>query len=173
MLSAGTALQKFGVGRTAENGEGEAMKLGEIVQRRRWAQSRRKLRRHSCRFEATGEWLWSVSESFARHASGGLTNAVNMDTGYVNYLSVKTKSWMCCAGRGRRWGGRAVCGGRVYRRAGSEAVSLYRKTKWTRLSRTAEIPICFQTSRLHGKSSAGKKGRFMWLRVRLFARAGV
>jgi 4-hydroxy-tetrahydrodipicolinate synthase len=83
----------------------------------------------------------------------GLMNAVNMDTGYVNYLSDAEKqevlNWTRQAlGSGIPF----VAGAYIEHHAGDDVVTLYRRQIDTIL-RFDGIPILFQTARLHGKSS--------------------
>jgi dihydrodipicolinate synthase/N-acetylneuraminate lyase len=83
-----------------------------------------------------------------------LMNAVNMDTGYVNYLSDAEKEevldWTRQAiGQGIPF----VAGAYIEQHAGDDIVMLYRRQIDTIL-RFEGIPILFQTSRLHGKSPA-------------------
>jgi dihydrodipicolinate synthase/N-acetylneuraminate lyase len=84
----------------------------------------------------------------------GLMNAVNMDTGYVNYLSDAEKqevlSWT------RQALGTAVpfvAGAYIEHHGGDDIVTLYRKQIDT-IVRVGGIPILFQTARLQGKSPA-------------------
>ena len=82
----------------------------------------------------------------------GLMNAVNMDTGYVNYLSDSEKqevlNWTRQAlGRGIPF----VAGAYIEHQAGNDVVTLYRRQIET-IVRFDGIPILFQTARLHGKS---------------------
>ena len=84
----------------------------------------------------------------------GLMNAVNMDTGYVNYLSDTEKeevlNWTRQAlGKGVPF----VAGAYVEPHAGDDIVMLYRRQIDT-IVRFEGIPILFQTARLHGKSPA-------------------
>ncbi len=84
----------------------------------------------------------------------GLMNAVNMDTGYVNYLSDTEKrevlSWTReVLGKGIPF----VAGAYIEHLAGDDIVSLYRQQIDT-IVRFGGIPILFQTARLHGKSPA-------------------
>ena len=81
-------------------------------------------------------------------------NAVNMDTGYVNYLSDTEKrevlSWTReVLGKGIP----IVAGAYIEHLAGDDIVSLYRQQIDT-IVRFGGIPILFQTARLHGKSPA-------------------
>jgi len=97
-------------------------------------------------------------DAFAHQLTGthraGLMNAVNMDTGYVNYLSDAEKqevlSWT------RQALGKAVpfvAGAYIEHQAGDDIVTLYRK-QIDSIVRCDGIPILFQTARLHGKSPA-------------------
>jgi 4-hydroxy-tetrahydrodipicolinate synthase len=97
--------------------------------------------------------------AFQRHLvathRAGLMNAVNMDTGYVNYLSDDEKlevlGWTREAlGKGVPF----VAGAYIEGRDG-DVVSLYRK-EMDAIVKMGGIPILFQTARLHGKSSREK-----------------
>jgi dihydrodipicolinate synthase/N-acetylneuraminate lyase len=84
----------------------------------------------------------------------GLMNAVNMDTGYVNYLSDTEKQevldWTRQAvGKGVPF----VAGAYIDQDAGDDIVMLYRREIDT-IIRFDGTPILFQTSRLHGKTAA-------------------
>ena len=95
-------------------------------------------------------------EAFQRHLTAthraGLMNAVNMDTGYVNYLSdaemLEVLGWT-----------REALGDRVPFVAGAyiegrdgDVIALYRQ-KMDAIVKAGGIPILFQTARLHGKTS--------------------
>lgn len=97
-------------------------------------------------------------EAFARQListhEAGLMNAVNMDTGYVNYLSDTEKQevldWT------RQALGKSVpfvAGAYIEQHTGSDVVSLYRN-QIDAIVRLEGIPILFQTSRLHGQTPA-------------------
>jgi dihydrodipicolinate synthase/N-acetylneuraminate lyase len=97
-------------------------------------------------------------DEFARQLTSthqaGLLNAVNMDTGYVNYLSDTEKQevldWTRQAlGKGVPF----VAGAYIEQHAGDDIVMLYRREIDT-IIRFDGIPILFQTSRLHGKAPA-------------------
>jgi 4-hydroxy-tetrahydrodipicolinate synthase len=84
----------------------------------------------------------------------GLMNAVNMDTGYVNYLNDTEKeevlTWTRQAlGKGIPF----VAGAYIEHHAGDDLVTLYRR-QIDAIVRFEGIPILFQTARLHGKSPA-------------------
>jgi dihydrodipicolinate synthase/N-acetylneuraminate lyase len=85
----------------------------------------------------------------------GLTNAVNMDTGYVNYLSETEKLEVL------RWtrealgkDARFVAGAYIEGQDG-DIVALYRR-QMDAIVDLGATPILFQTARLHGKSSSEK-----------------
>lgn len=84
----------------------------------------------------------------------GLMNAVNMDTGYVNYLSDTEKEEVLGWTR-QALGANVpfVAGAYIEHLAGNDIVALYRRQIDT-ITRFDGIPILFQTARLHGKSPA-------------------
>lgn len=98
-------------------------------------------------------------EAFENHLRAtqrvGLMNAVNMDTGYVNYLNETEKSTVL------RWTREALgkdapfVAGAYIEALDGEIASLYRK-EMDPIVAHGGIPILFQTSRLHGKSGAEK-----------------
>jgi dihydrodipicolinate synthase/N-acetylneuraminate lyase len=85
----------------------------------------------------------------------GLMNAVNMDTGYVNYLGEAEKQDVL------RWTREALgkdvqfVGGAYIEGQPGDIVDLYR-TQMDAIVANGGIPVLFQTSRLHGRSSAEK-----------------
>jgi 4-hydroxy-tetrahydrodipicolinate synthase len=90
----------------------------------------------------------------------GLMNAVNMDTGYVNYLSDAEKEevlgWTRQAlGPGIPF----VAGAYIEQHVGDDIVMLYHRQIDTILH-FGGIPILFQTARLHGKSPAEIAGAY-------------
>src|SRR5450755_2023926 len=98
-------------------------------------------------------------ETFQRHLvnthRAGLMNAVNMDTGYVNYLSDTEKQDVL------RWTRDAlgkdvpfIAGAYIEDQSG-DVVSLYRQ-QMDGIVAFGAIPILFQSSRLHGKTSREK-----------------
>jgi len=94
----------------------------------------------------------AFAKQLASTHQAGLMNAVNMDTGYVNYLSDAEKQevldWTRQAlGPGVPF----VAGAYIENHAGDDVVTLYRRQIDTIL-RFDGIPILFQTARLHGKS---------------------
>src|SRR6266853_5138411 len=120
-------------------------------------------------FEADG----SVAvEAFQRHLvatqRAGLMNAVNMDTGYVNYLrdaeKLEVLRWTREALAGETPIGRLafpgafVAGAYIEGQAG-DVVALYRR-EMERIVEFGGVPILFQTARLHGKSAEEKAAAY-------------
>jgi 4-hydroxy-tetrahydrodipicolinate synthase len=98
-------------------------------------------------------------EDFQRHLvathRAGLMNAVNMDTGYVNFLRDAEQHDVL------RWTSEAlgndvpfVAGAYIEDRDG-EMIALYRR-QMDVIVKAGGIPILFQTARLHGKSDRDK-----------------
>lgn len=98
-------------------------------------------------------------EAFQHHLlrthSAGLTNAINMDTGYVNYLSEQEQQQVL------QWTRDAlppktkfVAGAYIAGQEG-DVVSLYRR-KMDQIVAHGGTPIIFQTARLHDQSSEEK-----------------
>jgi dihydrodipicolinate synthase/N-acetylneuraminate lyase len=85
----------------------------------------------------------------------GLMNAVNMDTGYVNFLSEAEK--LDVLGWTREALGKDVpfVAGAYIENQEGEVVTLYRNQLDT-ITDFGAIPILFQTARLHGKSAKEK-----------------
>jgi 4-hydroxy-tetrahydrodipicolinate synthase len=107
-------------------------------------------------YEANGR---VATAAFQRHLvathRAGLMNAVNMDTGYVNYLSdvekLEVLEWTREAlGKDVPFVAGAYIEGR-----GGDVVSLYRE-QMDAVVGMGGIPILFQTTRLHGKTSKEK-----------------
>jgi 4-hydroxy-tetrahydrodipicolinate synthase len=83
----------------------------------------------------------------------GLVNAVNMDTGYVNYLTEQEKKNVLRWTREALGQGVAfVAGAYIENHAGDDVAALYRREIDAIVSFDG-IPILFQTARLHRKSS--------------------
>jgi dihydrodipicolinate synthase/N-acetylneuraminate lyase len=100
-------------------------------------------------------------EAFQKHLQAthraGLMNAVNMDTGYVNYLSEAEKTEVL------RWTREAlgkdvpfVAGAYIEGQTG-DVVALFRK-EMECIVALGGVPILFQTSQLHGKPAKEKAG---------------
>ena len=83
----------------------------------------------------------------------GLMNAVNMDTGYVNYLSDTEKQEVLTWTREALGKGVPFVAGAYIEHLSGDIVALYRQQIET-ITRLDGIPILFQTARLQGKSPA-------------------
>ncbi len=111
-------------------------------------------------YESDGK---AAVEAFKKHLAAthnaGLMNAVNMDTGYVNYLSEAEKQSVL------RWTREAlgkdvpfVAGAYIENQTG-DVVALYRR-QIEPIVHAGGIPILFQTARLHGKSPREKAAAY-------------
>ncbi len=85
----------------------------------------------------------------------GLMNAVNMDTGYVNYLSVAEKRNVLGWTREALGNGVPFVAGAYIEGGEGDVVALYRD-EMDAIVKMGGIPILFQTARLHEKSSREK-----------------
>jgi dihydrodipicolinate synthase/N-acetylneuraminate lyase len=101
-----------------------------------------------------------AADEFQKHLvatqNAGLQNAVNMDTGYVNYLSDSEKLDVL------RWTREAlgpntpfVAGAYIEHDPGDDIAALYRR-QMEAITKHGGTPILFQTRRLHAKSNAEK-----------------
>jgi 4-hydroxy-tetrahydrodipicolinate synthase len=95
-------------------------------------------------------------EAFQAHVAAthraGLTNAVNMDTGYANYLSATEKSDVLRWTREALGPDTSFIAGAYIEGDGGDVVSLYRR-EMDRIAGFGGTPIIFQTARLHGLPS--------------------
>jgi len=136
------------------------MKIGSIVQRQQLDRKVRGIAAALLPYEADGR---IAVEAFQNHLRttrrAGLMNAVNMDTGYVNYLSEAEKLDVL------RWTREALgkdapfVGGSYIEGQNGDIVELYRK-QMDVIFGHGGIPILFQTSQLHGKSSTEKAAAY-------------
>ncbi len=136
------------------------MKIGSINQRQQLGRKVQGIAAALLPFNAHGR---IAVEAFQNHLRAthlaGLMNAVNMDTGYVNYLSATEKLDVL------RWTREALgtdaqfVGGAYIEGQPGDIVELYRK-QMDAIVRQGGIPILFQTSRLHGKSAAEKAAAY-------------
>lgn len=98
-------------------------------------------------------------ESFQQHLiatnRAGLMNAVNMDTGYVNYLSDPEKQEVLGWTREALGKGVPFVAGAYIEGQNGDTVALYRQ-QMDIITGMGGTPILFQTARLHGKSSTEK-----------------
>ena len=132
------------------------MKIEEILERRKLRRNVRGIAAALLPYEADGS---IAVEAFKQHLRAthraGLMNAVNMDTGYVNYITDTEKQDVL------RWTRDAlgkkvpfVAGAYIEGQSG-ETVDLYRR-QMDGIVQFGGIPIIFQTARLHGKSPKEK-----------------
>ena len=102
-------------------------------------------------------------EAFQRHLvtthRAGLINAVNMDTGYVNYLTDAEKLSVLRSTREALGKGVPFVAGAYIENESGEIVTLYRR-QMDAIVAFGGIPILFQTARLHGKSQQEKGARY-------------
>jgi dihydrodipicolinate synthase/N-acetylneuraminate lyase len=107
-------------------------------------------------FESAGR---IAVEAFQRHLvdthRAGLMNAVNMDTGYVNYLSDTEKQDVLRWTRDALGKDTPFIAGAYIEDQPGDVVSLYRM-QMDSIAAAGAIPILFQTSRLHGKTTKEK-----------------
>jgi 4-hydroxy-tetrahydrodipicolinate synthase len=107
-------------------------------------------------YEASGR---VAVESFQRHLlathRAGLMNAVNMDTGYINYLSDPEQQDILRWARGALGKDVPFVAGAYVEGRDGELVSLYRR-KMDEIVAIGAIPIVFQTARMHGKTPREK-----------------
>jgi dihydrodipicolinate synthase/N-acetylneuraminate lyase len=106
-------------------------------------------------YEANGR---VAVDAFQRHLlatqRAGLMNAVNMDTGYVNYLSVAEREKVLRWTRDAIGESSFVAGAYIENQEG-DVVTLYRE-QMDEIVGLGGIPIIFQTARLHGRSAKEK-----------------
>ena len=130
------------------------MRTEEIIRRKKPGRKVEGIAAALLPFEADGR---VAVEAFQNHLQAtqraGLMNAVNMDTGYVNFLSEREK--LDVLGWTREALGASVpfVAGAYIEGQDGDIVSLYRKQMDAIVERGG-IPILFQTKRLHGKTSA-------------------
>jgi dihydrodipicolinate synthase/N-acetylneuraminate lyase len=89
----------------------------------------------------------------------GLMNAVNMDTGYVNYLTDAEKNDVLAWTREGLGRGTPFVAGAYIEGQDGDIVALYRR-EMDRIVAHGGIPILFQTRRLHGKSAQEKAAAY-------------
>jgi dihydrodipicolinate synthase/N-acetylneuraminate lyase len=136
------------------------MNIAALIERRQFRRKVQGIAAALLPYESNG----SVAvEAFQQHLiathHAGLINAVNMDTGYVNYLSEPEKRDVL------RWTVEAlgkdvpfVAGAYIENQTG-DIVALYRQ-QMDSIVQGGGIPIVFQTARLHGRSSEEKAAMY-------------
>jgi dihydrodipicolinate synthase/N-acetylneuraminate lyase len=136
------------------------MKIESIVQRQFLGRKVQGIAAALLPFRADGRIAVEALQNHLRATHrAGLMNAVNMDTGYVNYLNDSEKLDVL------RWTREALgkdvqfVGGAYIEGQTGDIVELYRK-QMDSIVAHGGIPIVFQSSRLHGKSSAEKASTY-------------
>ena len=98
-------------------------------------------------------------EAFQNHLlrthTAGLVNAVNMDTGYVNYLSDEEQRQVLVWTRAALPPNTTFVAGAYIERLEGDVITLYRR-KMDQIIEHGGTPIIFQTARLHHQSPAEK-----------------
>jgi dihydrodipicolinate synthase/N-acetylneuraminate lyase len=97
----------------------------------------------------------AFQKNLVRTQRAGLMNAVNMDTGYVNYLSTAEKHEVLGWTREALGKDVAFIAGAYIEGHGGDVVALYRK-EMEAIVAAGGIPILFQTSQLRGKPAKEK-----------------
>ncbi len=86
----------------------------------------------------------------------GLLNAVNMDTGYINFLSCHTTARGAGLDPGSSGAATFLSLRAPILRMIQATLSRSIASRWMRLQTSAAFPSCFRSARLHGKSAAEK-----------------
>jgi dihydrodipicolinate synthase/N-acetylneuraminate lyase len=132
------------------------MSISSILQRQQVARKVQGISAALLPFEADGRIAVASFQNHLRATrSAGLMNAVNMDTGYVNYLSDAEKRDVLHWTREALGENVPFVAGAYIEGQPGDIVALYRK-QMDAIAEYGGIPILFQTSRLHGKSPADK-----------------
>ncbi|MGH9504165.1 MAG: dihydrodipicolinate synthase family protein [Terriglobales bacterium] len=132
------------------------MNIGALIERRQPGRKVKGVAAALLPYQSDGK---VAVEAFRQHLiathQAGLMNAVNMDTGYVNYLSESDKREVL------RWTSEAlgksvqfVAGAYIENETG-DVVALYRR-QMDLIVRAGGIPILFQTARVRGQSPREK-----------------
>jgi len=141
------------------------MKIESMMEKRKLRREVQGIAAALLPFESDGR---AAVEAFQQHLvatqRAGLMNAVNMDTGYVNYLSDAEKCevlrWTREAlGEGVAFVAGAYIEGDLDHGKGGDVVALYRR-EMERIAEFGGVPILFQTARLHGKSAEEKAAAY-------------
>ena len=130
------------------------MNLESLIERRKLRRKVQGIAAALLPFESDGR---IAVEAFQRHLvatqRAGLMNAVNMDTGYVNYLNDAEKQDVLRWTREALGEDAAFVAGAYIEGQSGDVVPLYRR-EMERIAVLGGIPIVFQTARLHGKFPA-------------------
>ncbi|HXN52637.1 MAG TPA: dihydrodipicolinate synthase family protein [Candidatus Acidoferrum sp.] len=140
------------------------MKIESLMERRKLRRKVQGIAAALLPYESDGR---VAVEAFQRHLvatqRAGLMNAVNMDTGYVNYLDHSQKEEVLCWTREALGADVAFVAGAYienqFVHGAGDVVALYRR-EMERIAALGGIPILFQTARLHGKSAEEKAAAY-------------
>jgi 4-hydroxy-tetrahydrodipicolinate synthase len=136
------------------------MQIEEAVRRQK---QRRKVQGISAAllpFEADGRVaVGAFQQHLLATKRAGLMNAVNMDTGYVNYLSGTEKGEVLAWAQEALGKDTVFVAGAYIEGQDGNVVQLYRR-EMDRIVAHGGIPILFQTARLHGKSPQEKAATY-------------
>src|SRR5882762_365135 len=140
------------------------MKIDALIEKRKLRRTVEGIAAALLPFESDGR---VAVEAFQRHLvatrRAGLMNAVNMDTGYVNYLSDAEKCDVLRWTREALGTGVAFVAGAYIENhsanGAGDVVALYRR-EMERIVEFGGVPILFQTARLHGKSAEEKAAAY-------------
>jgi len=132
------------------------MKIESIDERRQFRRKVQGIAAALLPLEADGRIAVEAFQNHLRATHGaGLMNAVNMDTGYVNYLSETEKLDVLRWTREGLGNDVLFVGGAYIEGQPGDTITLYRK-QMDAIVAHGGIPILFQTSQLHGRSSDEK-----------------
>src|SRR5258706_9950455 len=136
------------------------MNIESMIERRKLRRKVQGIAAALLPFESEGR---VAVEAFQRHLAAtqraGLMNAVNMDTGYVNYLDHSQKEEVLRWTREALGDGVPFVAGAYIEGQTGDVVALYRR-EMERIAALGGIPILFQTARLHGKSAEEKAAAY-------------
>lgn len=136
------------------------MPIEEMIQRQKPRRKVQGIAAALLPFEADGR---VAVAAFQKHLvatqRAGLVNAVNMDTGYVNYLSDAEKGDVLRWTREALGKDAAFVAGAYIEGPDGDVVALYRR-EMDRIAEHGGVPILFQTQRLHGKSAQEKAATY-------------
>src|SRR2546428_2115104 len=131
----------------------EPVSIESLAQRRRFSRKVQGIAAALLPYESDGR---VAVEAFQQHLvathRAGLMNAVNMDTGYVNYLTDAEKQDVLPWTRDALGASVPFVAGAYIENQTGDVVELYRRQMDCIVS-FGGIPIIFQTARLHGKSA--------------------
>lgn len=132
------------------------MRTEEIIRRKKPGRKVEGIAAALLPFEVDGRVAVAAFQNHLRATQrAGLMNAVNMDTGYVNFLTEAAKLEVLGWTREALGSGVRFVAGAYIEGQDGEIVSLYRK-QMDAIVAQGGMPILFQTKRLHGKTAAEK-----------------